>query len=100
MVRTFTDIEELVGTATELERVLGELGEIPYEPLKESKGGTRRRSFRDHDGKEGHCFEQHIHQFLQRECAKSGCTIFFHYVWMMPDLQGRRPFSHHLSKIK
>jgi hypothetical protein len=34
-VRTFTNIEELVGVATELERVLGEFGETPYEPLKE-----------------------------------------------------------------
>jgi hypothetical protein len=34
VVRTFTDIEELVGAATKLERVLGELGETPYEPLK------------------------------------------------------------------
>jgi hypothetical protein len=35
VVRTFADIEELVGTATEVKRVLGELGETPYEPLKE-----------------------------------------------------------------
>jgi hypothetical protein len=35
VVRTFTNIEELVGVAIELERVLGELGEIPYELLKE-----------------------------------------------------------------
>jgi hypothetical protein len=31
VVRTFADIEELVGAATEVERVLGELGETPYE---------------------------------------------------------------------
>jgi hypothetical protein len=37
VVRTFTDIEELVGVATELERVLGELGETPFEPLKEEQ---------------------------------------------------------------
>jgi hypothetical protein len=35
VVRTFADIEELVGAAMEVERVLGELGETPYEPLKE-----------------------------------------------------------------
>ncbi len=35
VVRTFADIEEMVGAATELERVLGELGETPFEPLKE-----------------------------------------------------------------
>jgi len=34
-VRTFVDIEELVGAASELERVLGELGETPLDPLKE-----------------------------------------------------------------
>jgi len=37
VVRTFADIEELVGTATKLERVLGELGETPFEPLKEEQ---------------------------------------------------------------
>jgi len=37
VVRTFADIEELVGAATELERVLKELGKTPYEPLKEEQ---------------------------------------------------------------
>ncbi len=37
VVRTFADIEELVGAATELKRVLGELGETPYELLKEEQ---------------------------------------------------------------
>jgi hypothetical protein len=37
VVRTFADIEKLVGAATELERVLGELGETPFEPLKEEQ---------------------------------------------------------------
>ncbi len=37
VVKTFTNIEELVGAATELERVLGELGEIPFEPLREEQ---------------------------------------------------------------
>jgi hypothetical protein len=37
VVRTFADIEEMVGAATELERVLGELGETPFEPLKEEQ---------------------------------------------------------------
>jgi predicted component of viral defense system (DUF524 family) len=35
VVRTFVNIEELVGAAIEVERVLGELGERPFEPLKE-----------------------------------------------------------------
>jgi len=35
VVRTFVDIEELMGVATKLEKVLGELSETPYEPLKE-----------------------------------------------------------------
>jgi predicted component of viral defense system (DUF524 family) len=37
VVRTFANIEELVGAATELERVLGELGETPFEPLKKEQ---------------------------------------------------------------
>ncbi len=37
VVRMFADIEELVGAVTEVERVLGELGETPYEPPKEEQ---------------------------------------------------------------
>jgi len=37
VVRTFTDIEELVEAATEVERVLGELRETPYESLLEEQ---------------------------------------------------------------
>jgi hypothetical protein len=33
VVRAFVDIEELVGAVMEVERVLGELRETPYEPL-------------------------------------------------------------------
>jgi len=35
VVKTFADIEELVRAATKVERVLGELGETPYESLPE-----------------------------------------------------------------
>jgi hypothetical protein len=34
MVKTFTYIEKLMGVVIELERMLGELGKTPYEPLK------------------------------------------------------------------
>jgi len=37
VVRNFADIEKLVGAASEVERVLGELGETPFEPLKEEQ---------------------------------------------------------------
>jgi hypothetical protein len=37
VVRVFVDIEELKGAASEVERVLGELGETPFEPLKEEQ---------------------------------------------------------------
>jgi predicted aspartyl protease len=37
VVRTFVDIEELLGAAIEVERVLGELGETPFETLKEEQ---------------------------------------------------------------
>jgi hypothetical protein len=33
----FANIEELIGVATEVEKVLGELGETPYEPLREEQ---------------------------------------------------------------
>ncbi len=36
-MRTFIDIEELVGAATEVKKVLGELGETPYESLLEEQ---------------------------------------------------------------
>jgi hypothetical protein len=37
VVRVFADIEELLGAANEVERMLGELGETPFEPLKEEQ---------------------------------------------------------------
>jgi hypothetical protein len=37
MVRVFVDIEELVAAVIEVERVLGELGKTPFEPLKEER---------------------------------------------------------------
>jgi hypothetical protein len=37
VVRTFADIEELIGAAMEVEIVLGKLKETPYEPLKEEQ---------------------------------------------------------------
>ncbi len=37
VVQTFADIEGLVRTAIEVERVLAELGETPYEPLREEQ---------------------------------------------------------------
>jgi hypothetical protein len=43
VVRTFANIKELVGAPTEVERVLGELGKTPYEPLrKEQKEETSK----------------------------------------------------------
>jgi hypothetical protein len=37
VVKTFIDIEDLVGATIELEKLLGELGETLYEPLKEEQ---------------------------------------------------------------
>jgi hypothetical protein len=37
VVGTYTDIEEMVIAAIEIERVLGDLGETPYDPLREEK---------------------------------------------------------------
>ncbi len=37
MVKTYTNIEEMVTRTTEIEKVLGDLGETPYDPLREEK---------------------------------------------------------------
>jgi hypothetical protein len=37
VVKTFTNIEKLMGAVIELGRVLGELRETPYEPLKKEQ---------------------------------------------------------------
>jgi hypothetical protein len=37
VVRTYIDIKEMVIVAIEIERVLGDLGETPYDPFKEEK---------------------------------------------------------------
>ncbi len=81
MVRTFTDIEKLVGIATKLERVLGELGETPFKP---PKGRTRRGRSKDTDGKAGYCFEQHTYKFL-----RGMCPILVHHP-LPPCLRGVR----------
>ncbi len=48
-MRTFADIEELVGAAIKVEKVLGELGETPFEPLKEEQEeGTEETTMEKH----------------------------------------------------
>ncbi len=37
VVRTYTDIENMVVATIEIERVLGDLGETPYDPFREEK---------------------------------------------------------------
>jgi hypothetical protein len=37
VVRTYANIEEMVIIATEIKRVIGDLGETPYHPLREEK---------------------------------------------------------------
>jgi len=46
VVRTYTSIEKVVTVVVKIERVLGELGEAPYEPMKEEHDETMsRKSF-------------------------------------------------------
>ncbi len=35
VVKTYANVEEMLVDAKEVERVLGELGEMPFEPFKE-----------------------------------------------------------------
>jgi hypothetical protein len=37
VVKTYTDIEEMVIATTKIKRVLRDLGETPYDPLREEK---------------------------------------------------------------
>jgi len=37
VVKTYTNIEEMVTTTTEIEKVPGDWGETPYDPLREEK---------------------------------------------------------------
>jgi hypothetical protein len=37
MVRTYANVEEIFATTKDVEQVLGELGEMPFEPLKEEQ---------------------------------------------------------------
>jgi hypothetical protein len=37
MVRTYANVEEILATAKDVERVIGELGETPFEPPKEEQ---------------------------------------------------------------
>ncbi len=46
MVRTYTDIKEMVLTIIEIERVVGDPRATPYDPLREEKDeNTTRESF-------------------------------------------------------
>jgi hypothetical protein len=53
VVRTFADIEELVGAAMEVERVLAEFGDT----IRVSSRGTRRRNIGEQCGTIGYCIE-------------------------------------------
>jgi len=35
MVKTYANVDEILATASDVERILGELGEIPFKLLKE-----------------------------------------------------------------
>jgi uncharacterized protein YdaL len=37
MVRTYANVEEILTTTKDVERVFGETGETPFEPLKEEQ---------------------------------------------------------------
>jgi hypothetical protein len=50
VVRTYIDIEDMVLATIEIERVLGDLGETPYDPFMEEKDedATRESSTNKH----------------------------------------------------
>jgi hypothetical protein len=95
VVRTFADIEELVGATTEVERVLGELGETPYEPLKEEQEEESSQTIME---KQVTTLNNTLINFFKGAVPRS--IIIFHLVWRMPNLQRGGPYGHHLSKVE
>jgi len=74
VVKTFIDIEELVGAATELERVLGELGKTLKEEQEEGASKTMME-------KQVIALNNTVINFFKgTDCTQSRGIIFFHYV--------------------
>jgi len=96
MVKTFMDIEELMGNVIQLERLLEELGETPYEPLKEEQEKKVSKTMME---KQVIVLNNTFINFFRNNVPNQG-TIFLHNVKRMLNLQRRKPFSHHLSEIK
>jgi hypothetical protein len=95
VVRTFTDIEELVSVTTELEKMFGELGETPYELLKEEQEeGVLETMMEKHVTTLNNTHINFFKGIVHNSKASFSSTVF---VWRMPNLQRRRPFGHHLS---
>jgi hypothetical protein len=73
----FTDIEELVGATTELERVLGDLGETPYEPLKEEQEeGASETMMEKHVTALNNTFINFFKGIIHNPEASSSSTVF------------------------
>jgi hypothetical protein len=77
VVRTFINIEELVSATTELERMLGELGKIPYEPLKEEqKEGASETMMEKHVTALNNTFSNFFKGTIHDPEASSSSTVF------------------------
>jgi hypothetical protein len=72
VVRTYADIEKMVGAAIELERVLGELGETPFEPLKEEQEEGAAETMME---KQVNAFNDTLVNFMKGNVSKP-VTIF------------------------
>jgi hypothetical protein len=83
VVRTFADIEELVGAATEVERVLGELGETPNEPLREEQ---EEEMSENNVKKRVTTLNNTLINFFKGDCVESINIIICHHVRGMPNL--------------
>jgi hypothetical protein len=96
VVRTFTDIEKLLGVATKLEKVLGELGKTPYEPLEqEQEDGASETIMEKQVITLNNTFINFFKGTMHNPKASSSSTMF-----RGPNLQRRGPFGNHLSKIE
>ncbi len=73
----------MVGAATELERVLGELGETPFEPLREEQEEGVAETMME---KQVNAFNDTLINFMKGNVSKTSRIILFQYVWSVPNL--------------
>jgi hypothetical protein len=97
VVRVFADIEELVGAAIEVERVLGELEETPYQPLREELEEDKLESRMENPIT---ALNNALFNFLKGSAPNHGSS-FSHVLFDECQIcGGGRPYNYNMSEAK